>query len=283
MKRITGSRGCRPPQAAAFTLIEMMVAISVLALLVTMVGALMKGATVSTNSSNARMDADGEARLALDRIGFDLRRILLRPDIDYQFTQQTGNDMLGFYSSVGGYTGTRGYSVVAYSIVNNALERGVNGLNSSQMVFAGTAPTLFGNNTLTNLLPDNSQDETLGPSIFRFEVEFILKGGTLDLSGNTVNAALVSTPSATDSIQNISSIVVTIAALDSRGRGIVTDLGAVAALLPDAASGSDTAVLWKSVLAQSDFPKLAHIPAAAAAAIRVYQRSYDLPQSTFTQ
>src|SRR5438874_11198954 len=106
----------------AFTLTEMLVSITVLALLFLLISRLFNSASALTTSGNKRMDVDGQARPVLDRIAVDLAQMIKRPDVDYYLkspsNSQTGNDQIAFYSVVPGYNATSAspVSLVAYRI-----------------------------------------------------------------------------------------------------------------------------------------------------------------------
>lgn len=97
--------------AAGFTLVEMLVATAVLALLVIMVNQLTSSATVTTNNSRKHMDSDSQARMIFDRMASDFEGMFKRPDVDCifykNFPSSSGspgtNDALFFYSESPGY------------------------------------------------------------------------------------------------------------------------------------------------------------------------------------
>jgi len=114
----------------AFTLVEMMVAIAVLALFILMVTRLVNSARIVTTIGNQHMDADSQARSVLDRMAVDFSQMVKRADVDYLLKQpsnlQTGpnantgkNDQIAFYSQAEGYYPTSSQShlsVVAYRL-----------------------------------------------------------------------------------------------------------------------------------------------------------------------
>ena len=87
----------------AFTLTELIVAISVLTLLTTFVAQLVNNATIVTTHSRKRVDADTQARLVFDRMAGDFAKMLKRKDVDYLFCKQAGNDRMFFYSEAPAY------------------------------------------------------------------------------------------------------------------------------------------------------------------------------------
>ena len=91
----------------AFTLVELLVSIAVLALLILLITRLVNSATSITTLGNKHMDADSHARPVLDRMALDFVQMLKRKDISYYVktgsTTMAGNDWIGFYSTVQGY------------------------------------------------------------------------------------------------------------------------------------------------------------------------------------
>ncbi len=98
----------------AFTLVEVLVSMSVLALLVSLVAQLTTSATKTITGSRKHMDADGEARIVLDRLASDLRSMVKRGDVDCimkgwytadpaNAADMPGNDSIHFWSESPGY------------------------------------------------------------------------------------------------------------------------------------------------------------------------------------
>jgi hypothetical protein len=115
---------------SAFTLVEMVVSISVLTLLVLLCTRLLNSASTIATTGNKHMDTDNQARPVLDRMAEDFSQIVKRADVDYFLKQpgneQTGpnpnigkNDQIAFYSQVEGYYPTNSQShlsLVAYRL-----------------------------------------------------------------------------------------------------------------------------------------------------------------------
>lgn len=99
----------------AFTLIEMMVSLTVLVIIVIFVSQMVNSATALSTGGNKRMDTDTQARLLLDRMAVDFTQMVRRSDVDY-FVKQPSNPEIGSSSSVGAndqiafFSGTTGYS-----------------------------------------------------------------------------------------------------------------------------------------------------------------------------
>jgi prepilin-type N-terminal cleavage/methylation domain-containing protein len=89
----------------AFTLVELLVSIAVVALLMTAVITILTSATALTGQSRKHIDADNEARMVFDRMAADFSRMVNRTDVDYIFAKVSGassvagaNDTFFFYS-----------------------------------------------------------------------------------------------------------------------------------------------------------------------------------------
>ncbi len=93
----------------AFTLIEVLVAMTVLALLVALIAQMTSGVTSVVNRGQGHVETDEQARALLDRMAIDFAAIVKRPDVDYYLKgrpvelNQAGNDQIAFYSEVPGY------------------------------------------------------------------------------------------------------------------------------------------------------------------------------------
>src|SRR6266513_3051480 len=109
--------------SAAFSLVEIMVAVAVLVILTILVAQLTNSATAITRLGTKHIDADTQGRAVLDRIGIDIAQMLKRTDVDYYIkrptgynghgnghgyghrlqTGQQGSDQCAFFTSVPGY------------------------------------------------------------------------------------------------------------------------------------------------------------------------------------
>jgi prepilin-type N-terminal cleavage/methylation domain-containing protein len=97
-----------PEARAAFTLVEMLVSIAVLALIMTFIGQMMSSVSLSTTLSSKHIDTDNQARLVFDRMALDIGAMPHRTDIEYLFvkgpksaapgSQQDPSDKMFFYS-----------------------------------------------------------------------------------------------------------------------------------------------------------------------------------------
>jgi hypothetical protein len=290
---------------AAFSLIELLVAIAVLVLLLLVVTQLIDSTSATTVNASKHMDADSHARMIFDRMAIDFDKMVKRNDVDYMFLKQTGNDAMWFYSEAPAYfTGSPSasarstVSLVGYRINSSyQLERLGKGLEwdgtptstlGGSVVFltypAGSnmplaASTLVGNwpTTVTTTSTDPDYN-VLSDQAYRFEFCFQLRDGTLSTNPYIPPATTI------NGFKDVSAIIVAIAILDNSSRKIVkrdstnstlldsTVANQMILALPDAVSGVSVAQTWNNgyYLAQSGLPE------RAAAQIRIYQRSVYL-------
>lgn len=214
----------RDDSSNGFTMIELLVAMSVLSLMVYLVAQLTNSATSSTANIRKLTDADGQARMVLDRMAADISRMVKRQDVDYIFAKHNGNDAFFFYSESPAYFDTQPTdaqvstaSVVGYRINSSyQLERYAKGLlwnasaaaNQSTMAFLtfanGSAvpddrSTIGGNmagigtyaGTAAGAYCDGTDSayHVIGNLVIRMEISYLLSDGSLSLIPVTAPAS----------------------------------------------------------------------------------------------
>jgi Prokaryotic N-terminal methylation motif len=116
-----------PHSRQSFTLVEMVTAIAILALLLVLLFGMLDSASRLVDSAEKGGDSAIQAKQVLDRIGLDIAGMVNRSDVDqfyYQPGINTGNDKMFFYSEALGYsstsaTTTNSVSLIGYRIENN--------------------------------------------------------------------------------------------------------------------------------------------------------------------
>ena len=204
-------------RSRAFTLVELLVSLGVLAILIVVIAQMFNGATLTTTGSRKRLDADGIARAVFDRMGSDFEHMVKRPDVNYDFvitstSSLTGsNDSMYFYAESAGYPGASASqastaALVGYRINNQfQMERlgerlawtGTGSPPTGCMAYltysqGGPAPDatsiISGANSSSPFYPVISSTtsssssyyyDVLGDSVFRLEIGFQLSDGTL--------------------------------------------------------------------------------------------------------
>jgi len=284
-------------EISAFTLAEMLVAISVLALLVVLVTQLINNAASVTTLGNQRMDADSQARPLFERMALDFAHLVRRSDVSFYVktagTPMTGNDLLGFYSAVQGYhpTTPSPISVVAYrvnsdpssSVAYNRLERMGKGLDwngassaNIPVVFLpltlhGTWPSVASSSAYDDPDPAKRTYEMIGPQVFRFEYYYLEK-----VTGSLVTYPATWTSLSAVAAKDAAAIVVAIAVIDPRSKVLLSNsqIATLAESLPDYASGwgpGELLARWQSAL-----DSVTNMPRPAISGIRLYERYFPL-------
>lgn len=271
---------------SGFTLTEMLVAVSVLALLVLFVSRLVDSAAAIATLGHKRMDADAQSRQLLDRMIVDFAQMIKRSDVDYYVKSsantEPGNDQIAFYSMVPGYypsTGSQSpVSLVAYRIsAQQKLERMSKGLVWNG-VSATNAPIVFLPLTISSTWPaatnmaSDIDYELVGPQIFRFEYAYLLNDGSFSDTPWQTSAGHTSI----DGMRDVAAIDVSIAVIDSRSRVLISDaqLANVMDGMTDFAPSmnpGDLFAQWQSVVDGAT-----GLPRPAMQGIRFYERHFRL-------
>jgi prepilin-type N-terminal cleavage/methylation domain-containing protein len=284
-----------------FTLIEVLVSVSVLALIMVGVAQMMNTALSTTLGGYKHMDADTQARMVLDRMAFDISKITKRSDVDYYFQKNAGNDQMAFYSESGGYypsgytgaTQESDVSLVGYMITNNQmvrLSKGLvwNGVSASvQAMVFNPNPTSVTSNTITTNWPlvSNGTDpnyQVIGDQIFRFEYSFLVQTPRNSAQFTTTKTDFYDSPWITPDttpagLQDVAAIVVSIAVLDTKSRATISSAtlsNAATKLSDDGYASLSTSPaslplsLWKTNLSTTGLG----LPQSVASQVRFYQR-----------
>jgi len=317
----------------AFTLVELLVSITVLLILIGVIFQIFNLTTKVSLSGNKHMDTDTQARTVFDRMAVDFGRMVVRKDVDYYIKQatassvpangtanvdnskpvnlETGNDQIAFYSQVPGYysgsstLNPQGPSLVAYrinasatSVDYNAMERLGKGLVWSATTNTNASPTVetdvpmvFYPTTLASVWPQavssttadlNNDYELIGPEVFRFEYYYNLKKST----GSTLTNFLSNTPwdptlghTSLNGWQDVVSITVVIAVIDSRSRLSITPAQVVSLAAKMNDSGPPSSGTWVPGQLEAQWRTAISsntLPSQLASAIRVYSRTFYL-------
>ena len=273
-----------PSHRDAFTLVELLAAMAVLALMLAMILQITGNTLQATRISRQEMDASQQSRTVLDALEADLSNRVTQADLTALAAEDTShNSQLVFLTNgrspnVAGQAPAR-FVAVNYQLTGTTLQRRtatVAWTTTQSMVDAALAATAK-TATITNL----------ANGILRFEAVAVLDDGTispLSQAGNwqtsTVNAETIPTPffglvletsALTD--RRVRSLVVGVATLDGQTLNLPGAQNIVA-LLTAPAAGQTPYGVWSQVVATPG--GLASAPAPARAALRIEQRSYAL-------
>lgn len=289
---------CWRVQRTGFTLIEVLVATAVLALLVLLIAGILQSGSTVISGSRKHLGADAEAREVFGQFGMDLARRPNRADLDVLLS--ASNNALFFYSEAPGFQSTTDprqfnkLSLVGYRVNSNAqLERLGKGLSWDAPPFlsyasqppatnatplaASTIPGVWGQTV--GSVPGHADGtdpnyHLLAKGVFRLAFCFQKSDGTFVLSPtfDPWRGKLAET----------SALILTLAVLDEESRKAVPDTSKLATALPtptqsNLTAGRLPAEIWQAAVDDTaQFASDARIPISAAARIRIYQRSFPL-------
>jgi type II secretory pathway pseudopilin PulG len=299
----------RTSDIRAFTLLEILVGVVLLAILGVVIAQLITATSRAARMSNVGIDAAAQARLAFDRMGLDLSALIKRSDIDFAVTNSIGAGTpppFMFLSEVTSpgivSTNNRGVSLVGYQI-NTTADTPKPGLlrGSVPLAWAGTnSQGIVG--LQTNGLPTpisslpisiGTQDfDVLAPSIIRAVIGFQLypSGEDTELAnGTTVKArgqVVYSPPIRYDADDNsskqidrslISSLIVGLVALDPEAQKLInaTQIATLADCFPLPPDGELPVSNWTPIC-DNAAALPASIPLPARQALRVFQRAFPI-------
>ena len=257
------------PPGMAFSLIEMLVAMAILALVLTLLFQLTSIIGHTTQSAQGRMERMAGLRGALDRISADFASGVFRDDLPPLLEKINGNDALYFYAEVPGYDGDRGISRLGYRIQTNGLVRGAEGTgwtnNTVGFSKSQADPDSLANSSFVTD-PANPNYDLIADHVFRLELEFLMKDGSIERN---------------DSIRSwaeVQSVIVTLVATDERALKISPGtLAELAGLFPDQTDNIPVAKAWTALLDDPGFYTSAtNFPAKSLQSLEIRQRIYPL-------
>ena len=237
---------------AAFSLVELLVALTILSGLMVAVFSIMSSASNLTNTSRQTNDCDSEARDAFGQIAYDLRRRVLRADVSAYADKKTGNDRFYLFAEAPGYSPDvksaekSPFSLIGYRIqeVNGrlvlqryarALPWGYDTANQIPLPYvqidrSGNTPVPIEGTYLASTFPkvisqDTTEDtfyQVLAQNIVRIEFSFFrkLETATATETGTTVDPASMVPDSEivnelnTYGLSRIKAVVVNLAIID---------------------------------------------------------------------
>lgn len=289
----------------AFTLVEILIAISLLALLTLLLSRLITSAADTTSTSSKRMESEGQIRPLLDRMATDFSQMPKRVDLDFYGKGTAiggvmgGNDRIAFYSMVPGdyASGSESpFSVIAYKVnsslaaantaVYTRLQRMARGLlmngdssaiNDGPIAFTPVNISAVWTSVTSNATTD-SKYEIAGPQVFRFEYYYLLTNGNFS---TTPWDPLLPGHTAPDGMRDVVGVVAAVATLDSRSRVLLTNaqVATLSGTLVDYAAGNGPGWLltqWQDKLNTPTNPTVQAMPRSVLAGVRLYERYFYL-------
>lgn len=294
----------------AFTLLEILVAMTVLAVIVVLMAQVFAGVSSNASMSSMRLQENSDVRNAMDRVAFDLEAMVRGGNTVPVFNSNAngggdGNDAIAFLSNVRAMSGTT-YSRLAEIGYFIAPASSDTTLLPAEAALLGTQPVLMRANTpvewTTDLSPFSANQastgtvtstvknyQVLNPDIFRIEVYFQLVDGTLVSIPKSVPTANGTATVPDWSI--VQSIHIAFAVLDQKTRTKMSaaqlqflcgdPVARIPSFLKDyvassytAASSTTPVTIWMSQITTTPLPS--QITPPVVAALHFYERSYDL-------
>ncbi|MEZ0295555.1 MAG: prepilin-type N-terminal cleavage/methylation domain-containing protein [Candidatus Methylacidiphilales bacterium] len=287
-----------------FTLAEMLVALGVLSILIMVLSQIFTTTSKVTLVLSKHLDADSQARLALDRISYDISQMIQRPDVDYYFpaaASDNGNDQMYFFSESSGYYPATGLtpaepsgisttskldprstvSLIGYRINTdtNQLERLSKGLVWSGV--SGGSSLVYLPQTILGIWPSLATDkdyQVISDGIFRLQIQYLVQNATIASKISNVPNLQGILPGNTGyyNPREVKAIVISIAILDPSTQKTIPagSLSIAANNLPSATAPALPLATWRSRQASLG------IPEHASSHVRFYQRFCYLNPAT---
>ncbi len=268
---------------AAFTLIELMVALAVLAILIVLLTQIFSLVANTWASGRSQANNFSQARVALDVMARDLEGAALRPDLPAFFSGSAPKFV--FYSQQQGLVssnagGNRPLSRVDYAITNTTngslLRRSSRGFNFSDDI--GYASTNWSVSTNGNVFPAD-----IGPGILVMRYQFIGLGGT-NLPPASVNASWTNAATL-PGVGALRAVTISVAVMDAGSMKILQDSGKLSQLQGNFSTNNPGAIRsyasdWQLQVDDASGPLAAGgIPRRVLRGVKVFERTVPLPVS----
>jgi prepilin-type N-terminal cleavage/methylation domain-containing protein len=253
------------PKPAGFTLVELLVAMGILAVILVGTVQITGIAQGSVRWAEKKIASDSGARQLTALLERDLREMIRRPDAPFEFQVQSGNDSLAFLATRAGYArgdaaADRSASLIRYDTdPDGRFTRASLGFS-----FEGDDTVPLDPDTALPDIPDDNR-QIVSDTVFRVEFEFLVDDGAKVLRQQKA-------PSKLDSLRGI---VTTVAVLDPQSRGILNDgdIAQLTALFDDAREAETPATDWTAVVLANTTRGTSGIPADVFRGIRVYEQT----------
>lgn len=253
------------PKTAGFTLVELLVAMGILAVILVGTVQITGIAQGSIRWAEKKISSDSGARQLTALLERDLREMIRRPDAPFEFKLQSGNDALAFLATRAGYargdaSADRSASLVRYDTdPDGRFTRASLGFG-----FEGDDTVPLDPDAALPDIPDDNR-QIVSDTVFRVEFEFLIDDGAKVLRQQKAPATL-------DSLRGI---VTTVAVLDPQSRGILNngDIPKLAALFDDSREAETPATDWTAVVLANTTRGTSGIPTDVFRGVRVYEQT----------
>ena len=278
-----------------FTLVEILVAMTVLALMMTGLAAIMSFVSKTWLAGINIVDNFSKARVMLNLLDRDIQQMVMRRDVA-AFVDASGNPACAFYTRVQGNQGSattdpRNLSLVQYALnplsspsSTSVLQRTELGLfftgGTMSMGYPLPSPATLPTTTFTGTSQAN-QTENVGNGVIAFQWQFVDGTGAIQSNSGSTNAYsyTFTYPAAP---ANSRAVIVSLLVMSNNAytfAGNTGNLVTLSGLFPTTnPSGQTYAQVWNAILNGSS-PAYSALPAPlrASGSILVFQRYIPLP------
>ena len=251
----------KPPCRRGFTLVELIVAMSLFTVILLVTVQVSDSALIITRNTKTRLSAQREASVAAHQLRTDFAQRIRRLDTPVRFEKKIGSDSLALLTQRLGYsdglgTPDRAVSIIEYRIETSATEKAANGLlRASRGIGFGdlTARPALDEGTLALASLPAEGPEELDARHFQMLTTGVIR---LELSFLINDKAMPIRMKAPDDQELIDGVIATICILDPDHRGGLRDdqLTRIAEQFDDSADGKLPVEDWLQTL--NDLPSL---------------------------
>ncbi|HSI83824.1 MAG TPA: prepilin-type N-terminal cleavage/methylation domain-containing protein [Candidatus Methylacidiphilales bacterium] len=271
----------RPRRAAsAFSLVEVLVSMAVVALLLVLLLQTLESTTRVTRISNQRMDAVQQARIIMDSFHTDFANIVTKNGLTaFVSADANGNSRLAFIArgrgpNVSGSDESR-FLAVSYELDGHTLKRKVSPVAWNSLDLVGAA--------IQNAVSSTDVAE-LAAGVLRFEIVAVLDDGTitaLSQAGawktNSLNGVAIAglySALVLDSPKNVRHVQSLHIAVATVGVPLLSQTGTstLSTLLGPATDGTTPYEVWSNIISSGG---ISSVPVPARSSLFIDQRCYN--------
>lgn len=201
----------------SFTLVELMVAMAISALIAVAINQVFSASTRIIKNVSYKNSATAEARFIFDRLARDFSKMPLGKDFDYQLNPQAEGTKLQFFSKIRGLEGDRRLSVISYRTEEPQkrcyrLLRAIKGVDWADAGYMGmdtNGLTVRFSDLPQKLIAKNKDYELISDNLIKMDISFQRK------SDGELIRELPAGLQGSSQITNVASVVITLAMLDA--------------------------------------------------------------------
>ncbi len=279
------SPSLRLPQARrknGFTLVEMLVSMTVLSLIMVVLSQLLNATVLATTTSQKQIEATRQSRAVLDTMRQDLASLVTENGASTVFAKTDGlNSQLVFVTY---RRGPQGMTAPRFTAISYTLDGAKMQISRNYSQIAWNATDLM----TAALSPASSVSNVVSEGTLRFEVVLLLDNGSVvslsdagswidttwngDAVPNGFSALRLAGATIDASKPRVRALTVAVASVD-KGSLLLPNVGNIPTALVSPASGKTPLEAWVSIIDQGG---LANAPRPAVAALRVLQLTFPV-------